>query len=157
MATGKPMQRILDWDEVTNLVNDLLDSIPAGQFDLLLVVTRGGMVPACLISELAGLRNIVVAAVQFHTRDGTPLEGPRFFQFPDDELLRDQRILVIDDVWDSGNTAVTVKRRIIQAGGSASVAVLHYKPRASEFPEDCPDYFARSTEDWIVYPWDSFS
>ena len=40
------------------------------------------------------------------------------------------------------------------AGGKADLAVLHYKPRASRFPGEQPDYYAELTDDWIVYPWD---
>jgi len=45
------------------------------------------------------------------------------------------RILVVDDVWDTGRTIVAVKQRIEAAGGHADLAVLHYKPSHSKFDE----------------------
>lgn len=149
----QPLKRILGWDDISRLVDTLIADI-AANYDALLVVTRGGMVPACLVSERLDLRNILVAAVQLYTGIGQTLDAPVFMQFPNDTLLAGKRVLVVDDVWDSGRTAVAVRERVKLAGGEPHVAVLHYKPGASRFPDDQPDYFAEITDDWIVYPWD---
>ncbi len=149
----QPLKRILGWDDITREVDDLVHRIGAG-YDAMLVITRGGMVPACLISERLDIRNILVAAVQLYTGIGTTLDAPIFLQFPSDSLLNGKRILVVDDVWDSGRTAMCVRQRIQSAGGIPTLAVLHYKPRASRFPDEQPDFYAELTDDWLVYPWD---
>lgn len=142
----------LSWEDIEELVARLVADLPR-EYDLLLVVTRGGMVPACLISEQTDIRNIVAAAVMFYTGVGDTLPDPVFLQFPADPLIYGKRILVVDDVWDTGRTIVAVKQRIEAAGGQADLAVLHYKPRNSKF-DARPDYYAEITSDWIVYPWD---
>jgi hypoxanthine phosphoribosyltransferase len=142
----------LTWEDIEELVARLVADLPRS-YDLLLVVTRGGMVPACLISEQTDIRNIVAAAVMFYTGVGDTLPDPVFLQFPADPLLYGKRILIVDDVWDTGRTIVAVKQRIAAAGGHADLAVLHYKPTHSEFDER-PDYYADKTDAWIVYPWD---
>lgn len=149
----EPLKRILGWDDVQRNVEDIAGQL-RGDYDTMLVITRGGMIPACLISERLDIRNIIVAAVQLYTGIGTTLDAPVFMQFPDDELLRGKSILVVDDVWDSGRTAVTVRDRVRAAGGRPEVVVLHYKPRSSRYPDDTPDHYAEMTDDWIVYPWD---
>lgn len=149
----QPLKRILGWDDIMREVDDLVERIGTA-YDAMLVITRGGMVPACLISERLDIRNILVAAVQLYTGIGTTLDDPIFLQFPNDILLHGKRILVVDDVWDSGRTAMAVRQRILAAGGIPTVAVLHYKPRASRFPDHEPDFFAEMTDDWLVYPWD---
>ena len=151
--TEQPLKRILGWDDISRLVDALIVNIDR-DYDALLVVTRGGMVPACLVSERLDLRNILVAAVQLYIGIGQTLEAPVFMQFPNDTLLAGKRVLVVDDVWDSGRTAMAVRERVKVARGHPHVAVLHYKPHASRFPSDQPDYFAEITADWIVYPWD---
>jgi hypoxanthine phosphoribosyltransferase len=148
-----PLKRILGWADITRAVDQLTGALRR-DYDAILVVTRGGMVPACLISERLDLRNILVAAVQLYTGIGQTLTEPVFLQFPTDILLAGKSILIVDDVWDSGRTAVAVRERVKIAGGRPEVAVMHYKPGASRFPDDRPDYFAEITEDWIVYPWD---
>lgn len=155
MNVEQPLKRILGWDDIARLVDRLAHKLDGHAFDAMLVVTRGGMVPAGLLSEALDIRNILVAAVQFYTGIGTTLDDPRFLQFPEASLLQGKTILVVDDVWDSGRTATEVRERIIASGGQPVLAVLHYKPHASRFPDRSPDYHAEVTEDWIVYPWDN--
>jgi hypoxanthine phosphoribosyltransferase len=81
------------------------------------------------------------------------LTEPLFLQFPDDPLVAGKRIMVVDDVWDSGNTAVALTDRLRRAGAHPEVAVLHYKPGRSHYPDRRPDFFVEETEEWIVYPW----
>ncbi len=121
----------LAWDDIEELVGRLADRLPR-DYDLILVITRGGMVPACLLSERLDLRNIVAAAAMFYT-EGTAdpdrtLAEPIFLEFPADPLLVGKRILI-------------------------DLAVLHYKPGRSAVAER-PDYYAETTDEWVVYPWD---
>lgn len=143
----------LSWSDIERYVDKLIERLP-GDFDNLLVITRGGMVPACLVSEKLDMRNILVAAVMFYTDVDEKLDEPVFLQFPPDPYLSGRRILVVDDVWDTGKTVMSVRRRIEAAGGQPEVAVIHYKPERSKFPEHEPDYYAKTTGGWIVYPWD---
>jgi hypoxanthine phosphoribosyltransferase len=146
-------KKFLSWGNIEDLVKTLLGKVPKDT-DALLVVTRGGMVPACLISEKADIRNILVAAVMFYTDVGQTMDAPRFLQFPPDPYLAGKDVLIVDDVWDSGRTVKSVKQRVLAAGGRPRVAVLHWKPERSLYPEDRPEYYAEETDDWIVYPWD---
>lgn len=148
------LKRILGWNEIDWLVRDLIHQLPGDRYDLLLVITRGGMVPACLISERIDLRDIVVAAVQFKDDEGEALDEPVFLQFPDRELLAGAAVLIVDDVWDSGRTAVSVRDRVRKHAARADIAVLHYKPGDSLYPDEQPDFYAEVTGDWIIYPWD---
>ena len=142
----------LDWRDIETLVTRLVEQLPP-DYDALLAIARGGMVPCCLISEYMDMRNILVAAVMYYTGVGQTMDRPLFLQFPDDILLADKRILVIDDVWDTGKTIMAVKDRLNAVGCRHDVATLHYKPARSRFSAR-PEYFAEETDDWIVYPWD---
>ncbi|HLG73208.1 MAG TPA: phosphoribosyltransferase family protein [Chloroflexota bacterium] len=142
----------LTWHDVQDCVGSVVGQLER-DYDCMLVITRGGLVPACLISEQIDLRNIVVAAVMFYTGVDRTLEAPIFLQFPADPLLARKKVLIVDDVWDSGRTIMAVKARVEEAQGKPVTAVLHYKPARSMYP-DRPDIFARETSDWLVYPWD---
>ncbi|MBV9120730.1 MAG: phosphoribosyltransferase [Chloroflexi bacterium] len=147
------MQKVhLTWDDIQESVSRIIGKLD-NDYDCMLVVTRGGLVPACLISEQIDLRNILVAAVMFYTGVDQTLEAPIFLQFPADPLLAGKKILVVDDVWDSGKTIMAVKQRVVEAQGHPSIAVLHYKPERSQFVER-PDFWGKETSDWLVYPWD---
>jgi uncharacterized protein len=142
----------LTWTQIEDLSLRLADSLP-GPYDVMLVITRGGMVPACIISERINLRNILVAAVMFYTGVERTLDKPIFLQFPADPLLNQRRVLIVDDVWDSGRTIMAVRERVLDAGGEPQTAVLHFKPSHSSYPAQ-PDFYVDETDAWIVYPWD---
>jgi hypoxanthine phosphoribosyltransferase len=99
------------------------------------------------------MRRVLSAAVESYEGDkqGDTLH---FLEFPPDQAVVGRRILVIDDIWDSGRTAELVRRRIVEAGGVPTIAVLHYKPGRSSYPTRQPDVWLTETDDWIVYPWE---
>lgn len=148
-------KRYLTWEDVEGLVGRLVSRLPnPREIDAILCITRGGMIPACLISEALGIYNIMVAAVMFYEGPGQKARRPFFWQFPEDELLRGKRVLIVDDIWSDGRVAMAVKVRVIGAGGRPELAVLHYREKASEYPNEQPDYTVEPADDWIVYPWD---
>jgi hypoxanthine phosphoribosyltransferase len=144
----------LTWTQIEDLAIRLADRLPRDSHEVMLVITRGGMVPACIISERLNLRNILVAAVMFYTGQERTLDKPIFLQFPADPLLTGQRVLIVDDVWDSGRTIMAVRERVLDAGGDPETAVLHYKPARNAFEGTQPDFYVDETDAWIVYPWD---
>lgn len=146
----------LAWSQIETMVNQLAQQMQGRSFDGMLAVTRGGLVPAGLMAYHLGIRNILVAAVQFYSGVGRRADTPSFLQFPADPFLSGKTVLVVDDIWDSGKTISAVKARVLAAGGTPVTAVLHYKPSASLFPEQ-PDYYVEPTDAWIVYPWEPAS
>jgi hypoxanthine phosphoribosyltransferase len=143
----------LTWLQIEDLAIRLADRLPRG-YDVMLVITRGGMVPACIISERLNLRNILVAAVMFYTAQEHTLDKPIFLQFPADPIINGKRVLIVDDVWDSGRTIMAVRERVLDAGGYPETAVLHYKPNHTTYSDTRPDFYVDETDAWIVYPWD---
>jgi uncharacterized protein len=141
---------VVTWDALEGLVADLAERVGTG-FDVLLAITRGGLVPAGMLAYRLGLRNILVAAVEYYDDEGRPGPKPTFFQFPADSLLRGQRVLIVDEVWDSGTTIHAVTERVRQAGGMPTTAVIHYKPTHLIVPS-VPDHHVVTTDRWVVYP-----
>ncbi len=149
--TTTPERDIVGWEDLDRLVEGLAGRLASQRFDLLLAITRGGLVPAGMLAYRLRIRNILVAAVEFYDDHGKPGPHPTFLQFPADPLLRGQRILVVDEVWDSGTTIHAVTERMRQAGGIPTTAVLHYKPERSVVP-GAPDVHAVTTGASVVYP-----
>jgi uncharacterized protein len=143
----------LSWQEVEKLIDYILPQL-RGPYDALMLITRGGIVPGGLIAEALEIQYVLTAAVQFPEAGQARLAWPMFLQFPEDRLLRDKKILIIDDIWANGRTITTVKGRVLAAGGKAEAAVLHYKPGSNLFREAGPDYYAAVTDRFIVYPWE---
>jgi uncharacterized protein len=144
---------IVSWDDLDRLVGELAEQV-RGEHDVMLAITRGALVPAGMLAYRLGLRNIVVAAVAFYDDEGRPAEQPSFLQFPADPLLHDRRVLIVDEVWDTGTTIQAVIDRVRLAGGHPTTAVLHYKPERSRVPS-VPDHHVVATDAWVVYPFKS--
>jgi hypoxanthine phosphoribosyltransferase len=122
------MERLhLSWEGLLALVRRLEEALREEEFDLILGIARGGLIPTALLAQALSVRDILTAAVMFYEGEET-LPEPVFLQFPPDPLLFGKRVLVVDDVWDSGRTALAVKERVRQAGGVPLVATLHFKP-----------------------------
>lgn len=149
--TTTPARDIVTWEALDGLVAALAERLSGEPFDVLLAITRGGLVPAGMLAYRLRIRNILVAAVEFYDDQGQPGPHPTFLQFPADPLLRGQRVLVVDEVWDSGTTIHAVTARVLQAGGIPTTAVLHWKPTRSVVAGE-PDVHAVTTDAWVVYP-----
>lgn len=148
-----PERLVVTWEDLDRLVAELAEQV-RGEYDVMLAITRGGLVPAGMLAYRLGLRDIIVAAVAFYDDAGQPAEQPTFLQFPADPLLYGRRVLVVDEVWDTGTTIQAVIDRVRLAGGRPTTAVLHYKPSHSRVPST-PDHFAVETDAWVVYPFKS--
>jgi len=154
-----PRKEMLTWDDVALLIDHLLPQFEE-EFDAMMVITRGGIIPGGLLAEALGLAHILTAAVDFPAemelaKTKTKLMAwPQFIQFPDDIVLRGRRTLVVDDVWGSGRTITAVKMRVSAGGGFPYTCVLHFNPYRNLFGSARPDYYAAITDAYIIYPWE---
>ncbi len=150
-------RELLTWDDVDRLIQNLLPQFET-EFDAMVMITRGGVIPGGLLAEAMNLTHLLTAAVDFPAemeRERTGLFAwPRFIQFPEDDQLRGRKCLVVDDVWGSGRTITAVKNRISSAGGFSWTCVLHFNPHRSLFGNLRPDYYAAITDAHMVYPWE---
>ena len=67
-------------------------------------------------------------------------------------LRRGDRVLVVDDVFDTGKTAAAVKARIDAVGAEMRMACVYWKPLKNTTALK-PDYFVKDVGDgWLVFP-----
>jgi uncharacterized protein len=153
----KMRRELLTWDEVEKLIDHLVPQFE-GEFDAMVMITRGGIIPGGILAERMGLEHILTAAVDFPAQTEMEkarlLAWPQFIQFPEDRALRARRTLVVDDVWGSGRTITSVRHRVSAAGGVPYTCVLHFNPYRNLFGTARPDYYAAITDAHIVYPWE---
>lgn len=66
-------------------------------------------------------------------------------------VIPGSRVLVIDDVFDTGHTACAVLNRLAPSGAEVRLATVYWKPNQNRTA--CkPDFYLRETDDWIVFP-----
>lgn len=148
---------ILTWQEIDKLIDHIIPQFDY-EFDGMLMITRGGIIPGGLLAEALGVTHVLTAAVNFPAeveKDASKLYAwPEFIQFPNDRLVEGRRILIVDDVWGSGRTITAVRNRVSSAGGVPFTCVLHFNPNRNLFGTARPEYYAAVTDAYIVYPWE---
>ncbi len=150
-------REVLTWQDVDKLIDHLLPQFER-EYDSIVMITRGGIIPGGMLAEAMGITHVLTAAVDFphemEVEHSKLFAWPQFIQFPSDDKLSGYRILVVDDVWGSGRTITTVKNRVAAAGGLPSTCVLHFNPYRNLFGTARPDYYAAITDAYIIYPWE---
>jgi hypothetical protein len=148
---------LISWEEVSQLIEHLVPQFEI-EFEAMVIITRGGIVPGGMLCEALNILDVLTAAVDFPFEiqsTGSALYAwPAFIQFPEDDQPRGRQVLVVDDVWGSGRTITAVKNRVSAAGGFPHTCVLHFNPYRSLFTETRPDYYAAVTDAHIIYPWE---
>lgn len=151
-GTKSMRKEFIDWLQVADLIDRLLAILPRN-YDMIMALTRGGLIPAALLSYRGRMRTMVVAVEQPAADVHEIFAKPTFLQFPIDPLLKGKRVLVVDSVWSTSRSMMAVRSRIEQAGGEADLCVLHHRV-AEGWGEARPDFVAEETDAWIVYPWE---
>jgi hypothetical protein len=152
-----PRHLFLSWDDIDRLIDKLLPQFRR-EFNAMVIITRGGIVPGGMLAEAMGITHILTAAVDFpaemENERNRLMAWPEFIQFPAEDKLRGRITLIVDDVWGSGRTITAVKNRVSAAGGFPQTCVLHFNPYRSLFGSSRPDYFADVTDARVIYPWE---
>jgi uncharacterized protein len=150
-------REVLSWNDIDQLIDHLLPQFE-GEFEAMVMITRGGIVPGGMLAEAMQITNIFTASVDFPAELDSERKGllawPQFLEFPDNSLMSARRVLVVDDVWGSGRTITAVKNRVSSAGGMPFTSVMHFNPYRNLFGSGRPDYYAAITDAHIVYPWE---
>lgn len=154
-------KEVLTWNDVDQLIDHLLPQFET-EFDAMIMITRGGIIPGGLLAEALQLTTLLTAAVDFPFEmelekqriKSRLMAWPKFIQFPDDTLLRGKKVIIVDDVWGSGRTIAAVKNRVSGAAGIPYTCVLHFNPYRNLFGIARPDYYAAITDAHIIYPWE---
>ena len=148
---------MVTWDEVDRLIDHLIPQFRR-EYTAMVMITRGGIIPGGLLADAMNITHILTAAVDFpaqlESRKSAMLAWPEFIQFPAEDKLRGRPTLIVDDVWGSGRTISSVKNRVSAAGGFPETCVLHFNPYRTLFGTTRPDYYAATTDAFIVYPWE---
>lgn len=67
-------------------------------------------------------------------------------------IKADEKVLVVDDVFDTGKTALAIKSLLESRSLEMRIASVYYKPLKNK-TDISPDYFAREfSDEWIVFP-----
>ena len=140
------------WDDLGDGSRALADQIAADGWwpNIILGIARGGLFVGGAIAYALDVKNTFTMNVEFYTGIDERLEMPMILPpVPDLIDLGEARVLIADDVADTGQTLVLVKEFLSGKVGEARVAVLYEKPGSVV---NC-EYVWRRTDRWIDFPW----
>lgn len=140
------------WDEVYGMMIVLAREIKDSDYSpqVIVGVSRGGWPPARVMSDLLENSNLANMKVEFYTNIGVTAKTPKITQ-PVTSEVSGKTVLVVDDVADSGHSLQVASKHLRQEGArEIKVCTLYMKPK-SVFK---PDYFARTTTKWVIFPWE---
>nr|WP_120491700.1 phosphoribosyltransferase [Corynebacterium lactis] len=146
------VKEILTWDGFGVASRELAQTIVDSGFEpeIIIAVARGGLLPAGALSYTMGVKLSDAINVEFYTDVAETLPDPVLLEpLLDVESISNRRLLVVDDVADSGRTLHLVLDLLRKYGAEVRSAVLYGKSRS----EISPDYVWKHTDDWIVFPW----
>lgn len=151
---SEPVREVLTWEAFGVAARELAKQVVDSGFqpDLILSITRGGMLPAGTISYAMGIKNLHIINVEFYTGVGSRLPLPVLLPpVPAAVDLSGQKVLIIDDVADTGETLKMVRDFCEEHVAETRTAVLYEK---SQSAVRC-DYVWKHTDEWISFPWSS--
>jgi hypoxanthine phosphoribosyltransferase len=125
--------------------------VDSGWFpDLIVGVARGGLIPAGAIGYAIGVKEMGAINVEFYTDIGATLPEPIILNPQlDVASLEGKKVLVVDDVADSGKTLDLVVNLLKETAAEVKSAVIYTKP--STIFE--PDFSWKKTDQWINFAW----
>lgn len=151
-----PEREVLAWSRFGDAARELAQHVvESGWFpDVVVAVARGGLLPAGAVSYALGVKALGTMNVEFYTGVAQTLTAPVFLPpLMDTVTLRGKKVLVVDDVADSGRTLALVMETLRELPGGAPAevrsAVLYVKPSSVEEPH----YVWKWTDKWITFPW----
>jgi uncharacterized protein len=145
-------RELMTWDDLGTGARELAQIVHDDGYeaDMVLAIARGGLLVAGALSYALGVKNTYTMNVEFYTGIDERLDVPMILPpVPSLVDLAEARVLIADDVADTGATLKLVKEFCAGRVAEVRCAVLYEKPRS----EVKCEYVWKRTDRWITFPW----
>ncbi|TSE01119.1 phosphoribosyltransferase [Skermania sp. ID1734] len=142
----------LSWDTFGSASRELATLVAADGYepDLILSIARGGLFVAGALGYALDVKNLHVMNVEYYTGVDERLDLPVMLPpVPNPVDLTGAKVLIADDVADTGATLRLVRDFCAAHVAEARCAVIYQKPHSEV---NC-EYVWRRTDRWINFPW----
>jgi hypoxanthine phosphoribosyltransferase len=140
------------WNQTYMLLLKIAETVRKSKYqpDVIVGVSRGGWIPARIMSDLLENSNLANVATEYYITVAETKQEPNLTQqvsLP----VHDKRVLVIDDVADTGESLNLIIAHLKQEGASEiRIATIYYKP----WSVTVPHYYEKETCHWVIFPWE---
>jgi len=138
------------YDEFAKDTQKLVDKCRGYEPDVLLAVARGGMTLSHLMAQALDMRNLY-ALNSIHYEGTLKLDTFNIFNIPD--MSKAKRVLIIDDIVDSGETMEEIFKILREKFPETEfkLATIFYKKTAVLQP----DFAVKEATQWIDFFWET--
>jgi len=140
------------WEQIYELLLNLAYHIRKARFkpDVIVGVSRGGWPPARIMSDLLENPELANVKAEFYLSVAETKGEPVITQ-PVSVLVKGKKVLVVDDVADTGKSLALVREHLKEQGAiEVKIATIYYKPWSIVIP----NWFEKKTSRWIIFPWE---
>lgn len=138
------------WNQLGHLCFKLSKQInhQGKSYDRIVVIAKGGLTWSRTLADYLQIADIETIRVKLYRGIGKTFKKPQILQDLKADI-KGERILLFDDVADSGQTLEFVEKLLLKKGAkSVDTSALFYKPSSKIIP----DFFDHQTDAWIVFP-----
>lgn len=156
-----PVKEFRSWEDIEKGCKSIVKELKLTEFtpDYIVGLTRGGLIPAVCISHLTG---IPMHTLNISLRDGDEQENKLWMS---QDALDGKKILIVDDINDSGETINTLKKLWAEDGIVEWGNIWHHSVRFAVIDSNSgskafADYIVNTVDKvtnpdlWLVYPWE---
>lgn len=138
------------YDEFLQDVNVLINRCQSYDCDVILGISRGGLTISHFMGEALNIRNVFTVN-SIHYEGTRKLETFNIFNVPN--LINASKVLIVDDIVDSGETMVEVFKVLNEKFPMCEfkLASLFYKKTA----QIQPDFTVKEAPSWIDFFWEA--
>lgn len=140
------------WNQIYEMLIDQSEKIRKTSYqpDIIVGVARGGLVPARILTDLLETPQVATIRIEFYADIGQHSVQPILKQ-PLTVPVNGKRILIVDDISDSGQSLKMAKQHLTEKGAAQTKTATLY---AKSTTQTMPDYVEKTAERWIVFPWE---
>ncbi|RTE87387.1 MULTISPECIES: xanthine phosphoribosyltransferase [Gammaproteobacteria] len=147
MSQHDHKEYFVSWEELHRATRELARrQLPAEQWKGVIAVTRGGLVPAAILSRELNLRVVDTVSIRSYMHQSQQAE-PEMLK-PVQATEDGEGFIVIDDLVDSGNTLRYLRKQLPKA----KFITVYAKPAGLPLVDDYEADIEQTT--WIHFPWD---
>ena len=143
---------VATWTSIYSMLVELAERVHRSNFkpDILVGISRGGWIPTRVLSDLLENPFITSVGAAFYVGLSQTNHEPDLTQ-PLSINVFNKKILLVDDVVDTGKSATLMRSHINRKGAKEiRLLTLYYKPQSIVKP----DFYSKETREWIIFPWE---
>ncbi len=145
---------VTNWDYLYDLCREVANQVKQSGFcpDVIVALARGGWFPSRVLCDFLGLDDLTSLKIEHYFGTGLAGDGPQIRYPMADEALKGKRVLIVDDIVDTGKSMLHARDYVYSfSPEDVKTATLQHLD-TSEYRAD---YVGEDVKEWawVIFPW----